>query len=303
MKPHLRSVDLNLLTVFDAVMREPNFSAAAVSLGMTQPAVSNAVARLRDTFGDALFVRGRHGMTPTPRARELVGPVREALDIIRGALDPAADFDPSRSDRVFHLALGDYGELVLLPFLLRRLRDCGGNLAIHTYPEHDPESLALVKEGRLDFFFDYRPPEDDQLDACVLGEEEAVVIARRRHPVVKRRLTKKMYLEAGHVVLGRPHPNQTLLEALWRDRGPLPRRVAARVRQYAAMPRLVAQSDCLATVPRRMAEQAARGLPIAIHRLPFDLGPIPTWMVWNRALERDKGHAWLKQAILEIAAG
>lgn len=296
----LRNVDLNLLTVFDAVMRDGNLSVAARALGMTQPAVSNAVARLRDTFDDALFVRGRYGMSPTPRATELSGPIREALDILQETFDSSLVFDPTRSSRAFHLAMGDYGELVLLPALLRRLRECGGDLSIHTHPDEDPDTLERLRRGAVDFAFDHRAPDDERLEGCPLGEEEVVVIAREGHPTVGRRLTKKAYLEAKHVVLARPDTNRTLLESLWRQHDTIPRKIAARVRQYAAMPGLVAQSDCLATLPKRLAQQATRSSPLAIHRLPFASGRVTTYLVWHRSRARDKGHAWLKETILDL---
>lgn len=303
MKVNLRSVDLNLLTVFDAVIREGKLSLAAEALGMTQPAVSSAVARLRLTFADELFVRSRYGMSPTPKATQLIGPVREALSIIQDALDPDVEFDPASSDRVFNLAVGDYGELVLLPALLKVFSECGGDMSIHTFAEHDSESLQLVKQGQMDFFFDYQPPQDDQLDYCLLGEEEVAVIARKNHPLLKNgKLSKKNYLAAKHIVLKQRRHDLTLLEMLWGEKKPIPRKVMARVRQYVAMPGLVVQTDCLATVPRGMAEHYAKSHPLVIQPLPFSLNRVKTYMIWHKALARDKGHRWLKDVILGFLA-
>ncbi len=302
MTASLRGIDLNLLTVFDAVMREESFSRAAGTLGMTQPAVSNAVARLRHTFDDPLFVRTRYGMTPTERASELIGPVREALGILQETLDSATAFDPARSNRTFRLAMGDYGELILLPALLRLFGDCGGDMTVQVDPESDVDSLAGLKRGAVDFFFDYRPPDDAQLDACSLGDEEVVVIARQAHPLAGKRLTKKTYLAAKHVVLTQRDASRTLLESLWPQHESIPRKVMARVRQYAAMPSLVVQTDCLATLPRRMAELSAQRFPLEIYPLPFSSRRVPSYMIWHRSRARDKGHRWLKQAIQEMAA-
>jgi len=301
MKVNLRSVDLNLLTVFDAVIQEGKMSAAAQALNMTQPAVSNAVARLRLTFDDELFIRSRYGMSPTPKASELIGPIREALNIIRATLDPSVEFDPASSTRAFNLAIGDYGELILLPALLRIFSECGGDMSIHTYPEHDDESLQLVKQGKLDFFFDYHPPQGDQLDYCAIGEDEVVVIARNNHPQLKGKLTKKDYLAGKHVVLKQGDQSATLLDMLWEDQTLAPRKVMAKVRQYVAMPGLVTQTDCLATVPLRMAEQYAQSYALTIHPFPFNLSTVTSYMIWHRSLARDKGHRWLKNIILDLA--
>lgn len=302
MTVNLRNVDLNLLTVFDAVMRDGSLSTAARSLGMTQPAVSNAVARLRETFDDSLFVRGRYGMSPTPRATELSGPIREALEILQTTFDSSLAFDPARSQRTFHLAMGDYGELVLLPALLRRIRACGSGLSIRTHPDNDPETLDRLLRGVVDIAFDYRVADDERLEARRLGEEDVVVVAREGNPHVGRRLTKKGYLEASHVVLAQSDGRRTMLESLWNQHDSIPRKVAARVGHFAAMPGLVAQSDCLATLPKRMAEQAVRRWPLAVHRLPFASGRVATYMIWHRSRERDKGHAWLRETILDLSA-
>ncbi len=302
MTANLRNVDLNLLTVFDAVMRDGNLSLAARTLGMSQPAVSNAVARLRDTFDDPLFVRGRYGMTPTPRATELCGPIREALGILQETFDSTAAFDPARSDRTFHLAMGDYGELVLLPTLLRRIRESGDSLSIHTHPDTEADTVERLERSALDFAFGYRPPDNERLESCPLGKEEIVVIARKDHPRIGKHLTKKAYLEARHIVLAQPDSNRTVLESLWSQHDSIPRKVSARVRQYAAMPGLVAQSDCMATLPRRMAEFAAHNTSIEIHRLPITSGRVSSFMIWHRSRERDKGHAWLKDVILSLGA-
>lgn len=300
MNTNLRSVDLNLLTVFDAILQEGSLSAAGDALGMTQPAVSNAVSRLRITFADELFLRNRYGMSPTPRAQALAEPVREALGILQNVFDPAGDFDPTNTARCFKLAIGDYGELVLLPRLLKLFSRYGGNLSVETLPALSADSLAKVRQGQVDFYFDYKPPKYEQLEHALLGNEEAVVIARKDHPMYKRKLSQQDYLDAHHIVLMRNH-RQTLMERIW-DEQPVRRKIMAEVMQYAAMPELVTQSDCLATVPRGMAEYYARLHPISIHPLPFEFDSVPVYIIWHRAFERDKGHAWLKQILLGYAA-
>ncbi len=297
---NLRSIDLNLLTVFDAVMESGKLSIAAQTLGMTQPAVSNAVARLRLTFSDELFVRSRYGMTPTPKAQELINPVRQALNIIQSTLDPDSRFDPNTSTRTFKLAIGDYGELVLLPALLSILSQYKGKLKIQTFPETDKTSYELAKQAQLDFYFDYKKPENEQLDYCQVSEEEVVVIARKQHPKLKHSITKNEYIQAQHIIVKFNHHNLTMLEDFLKLDKRIPRKVMAEVRQYIALPGLITNTDCIATVPRRMAEHYAFRDNIKIMPLPFKMEKTKAYMIWHKAMNQDEGHTWLKNIIIKL---
>ncbi len=297
---NLRSVDLNLLTVFDAVMEHGKLSYAADNLGMSQPAVSNAVARLRLTFKDELFIRSRHGMLPTQRAQELISPIRQALELVQNTLNPESAFNPNVSKRTFKLAIGDYGELILLPALLSMLSQYKGGLQIQTYPEVNASSYELVKHGQIDFYFDYKPPQDEQLDYCQVGEEEVVVIARKQHPLFKTKLSHDDYLSAQHIILNFDHASLTMLEDFLRINKRIPRKVLAEVRQYVAIPGLITHTDCIATVPRKMAEYYARREDIKIFPFPFEMGKTSSFMIWHKAMNQDQAHLWLKNKIIKL---
>lgn len=300
MSINLRSVDLNLLTVFDAVMEHGKLSHAADSLAMSQPAVSNAVARLRLTFHDELFIRSRHGMVPTQRAKELIIPVRQALKMVQSALNPENAFNPNVSNRTFKLAMGDYGELILLPALLSIFSQYKGALQIQTYPEVSKQSFELVKQAQIDFYFDYKPPIEEQLDYYQIGEEEVVVIARKGHPLFKKSLNHDEYMAAKHIILKFYHPSLTMLEDFLRVNKRIPRKVMAEVRQYVAIPGLITHTDCIATVPRKMAEYYASREAINIFPFPFEMEKTPTYMVWHKSMNQDQGHIWLKSQILSL---
>ncbi len=297
---NLRSVDLNLLTVFAAVMEHGKLSGAAEHLGMSQPAVSNAVARLRLTFKDELFIRSRHGMLPTQRAKELIAPVLQALEIVQNALNPENTFDPNQSNRTFKLAIGDYGELILLPALLSIFSQFKGDLQIQTFPEVNNESFELVKQGQIDFYFDYKPPIEEQLDYQQIGEEEVVVITRKNHPIFKTHLSHDDYLNAKHIILKFHHSSLTMLEDFLRINKRIPRKVMAEVRQYVAIPGLIMQTDCIATVPKKMAEYYAQHQAIKIFPFPFEMEKTKTFMIWHKAMNQDQGHQWLKQKTLDL---
>ncbi len=300
MSINLRSVDLNLLTVFDAVMEHGKLSHAANTLAMSQPAVSNAVARLRLTFHDELFIRSRHGMVPTQRANELIIPVRQALKMLQGALNPESAFDPNTSNRTFKLAMGDYGELVLLPALLSVFRQYQGDMQIQTHPEVSQHSFELVKHAQIDFYFDYKPPIEEQLNYCQIGEEEVVVIARKNHPVFKTSLSHDDYMNAKHIILKFNHHSLTMLEDFLRVNKRIPRKVMAQVRQYVAIPGLITHTDCIATVPKKMAEYYAQREAINVFPFPFELEKTPTYMIWHKSMNQDSGHLWLKEQILTL---
>ncbi len=301
MKVNLRSVDLNLLTIFNAIMLTGKLSSAAEQLGMTQPAVSNALARLRLTFDDELFMRSRNGMIPTPRANELLEPIRHALSLIENTLDSRADFDPDISSRTFRMAIGDFGETVLLPALLAELSTYRGDLRIRSYPELESVSFELLKQGQLDFYFDFKRPKDERLNACRHTRDELVVIARKNHPRLRNTLTKKEFLDAEHIVLNQRHSGPSLLENILREDSPIPRKAVVEINQYAAVPGLVGSSDCIATVPKRMAEHYAQREAIQILPLPFRVKQSTTYMIWHRGMEKDLGHRWLKDVMLKLA--
>ena len=307
MKVNLRAVDLNLLTLFDALISEGQLRRAAEKLGMTQPAASSALARLRLTYGDDLFVRSRQGMIPTPRAKSLAGPIREALQMIKGTLDEDQDFSPHTAKRTFKLsisgytAIGDYAELVLLPGLLRRMDRYSDTLSIETAGDLMSAGQHTVSHSLVDFSLGYTIPDNPKLDSCLLSEDEIVVIARRGHPRLKQQINRKTYLAEKHIVMGTGKQQQTMLELIYREQK-IHRRVAAVVRQYLAIPALVAQTDHIASIPRRMAQSMLNANALQIYPLPFAVEPVRTYLVWHKALGQDKGHQWLKQQILEVAA-
>ena len=160
MKHNLRSIDLNLLTIFDSIMTHRQMSKAAEQLHMTQPAASHALKRLRLTFDDQLFIRTRLGMKPTVRALEIAEPIREVLAKISDTFDTGQEFDPAASKRAFKIAFGRYGELKLLPSLLNKINEVDTQITIHSHLDQQETGLELTKEAEIDFCFDFIPPQD-----------------------------------------------------------------------------------------------------------------------------------------------
>lgn len=298
MKLNLRGTDLNLLTVFEAIWEERQMSRAAARLGMTQPAASQALARLRVTFDDELFLRSRKGMLPTPRASALAGPVIAALEQVREAVTPQQAFDPDTEARTFTIAFARYGELNLFPALLKSISPHGGDVRIRSHSGDTAEVFDLLKKHAVDFGFDYRKPEDSSLKSLLFEHEDMVVIARSDHPRLGERLSREQYFEERHIVLAVSDERRAFLEEVF-SADEAQRRILAEADQAVALPSLVMGTDALATIPRRMAETPLFAEHIRIYELPLRVPRLPIYMIWHRAMERDSGHNWMKSQLMD----
>ncbi|GAA4096177.1 LysR substrate-binding domain-containing protein [Zhongshania borealis] len=300
MKLNLRSVDLNLLTIFDAIMNHGQMSKAAAQLHMTQPATSHALKRLRQTFDDELFIRTRNGMKPTARAIEIAGPIQEVLLKIRDTLDSNKHFEPTESDRAFRIAFGRYGELNLLPRILEKVNQVQTDISIYSHLDDQETGLESLKEGKIDFCFDFVSPQDKRLDYCEFKPEEIVVIARRDHPRLgtKSSISTKQFFDEKHIVMSFGSDRRELLQQFMEEQGGI-RKILTEVNQYIAVPTVVMQSDGIAIVPRPMAEFFLYKDRLKIFKLPLGLPSLPIYLIWHRAMSQDKGHSWLKGLIME----
>ena len=299
MKLNLRSIDLNLLPVFAAIMEAGQLSRAAAQLGMSQPAISAALQRLRHTLDDDLFVRTRQGMEPTPRARELHLLLAPQLASLGDVLDPGNRFDPVSSQRHFRLLSADYFEMVMLPPLLQRIRHRAPNVVLEIAPAGD-NMAEMLHKAHADLAVDAFVQEDSRLHREVLVEENLVVVARRGHPLFKGRCSKSRFLEAEHVVL--PDRNRRLpLDQILNAPG-WQRRTGARVTQFASMLAVCARSDMIATVPERLARHYAKALQLQVLPFPVSIPPVPIYMLWAEAQERDPAHRWPRQQLTDSLA-
>ena len=297
---NINAVNLNLLVAFDALFEELSVTRAARRAGVTQPAMSNTLSQLRSLFDDALFVRHRTGLTPTARASELSEPIRKGLRLLQGALT-GPSFEPSTSERRFVIAASDYVELVLLPALLRRLSQeaPGVRLALRPWGLHEaPPELARGEIDLMLGFYDKLPPHHHQQP---LFDDEYVCVVRRRHPTVKSRLTLRHYLQLSHVLVsaktdGLGSVDRALL-ALGKQR-----RIGARVSHFLTVPVLVAQTDFVAALDRRVAEVFAGPLGLKLFPPPLKLPKGTIGQVWHEQQEGDPGQRWLRQLIAEVAS-
>ena len=296
---NLRSFDLNLLLVFDAVYTERSISKAARKLSLAQPTVSNALARLRERFEDPLFERGAQGMSPTPRAKLLSEPIRQALDVLERGLSRGGDFDFARSDREFVIAVEDYGETVILPRFVDWLAHVAPSIRIKIRPE--PGSL-LVKElrnGEVDLALDYFTLREPGFESRCVLTETLLTLSRRDHPTLGERLSLEAYLTLSHVVLIPRVGTMPMIELALAKRG-MTRRIVVRVPHFLSMPMMVQNTDMLCTLPRRMAHLYADHFRLKSFAVPLRVPHFPVYLIWHEAALADPGHAWLRGHLVEF---
>lgn len=297
---NISAVNLNLLTAFEALFEEQSVTGAARRSGVTQPAMSNTLAQLRQLFDDPLFVRQRTGLSPTPRARELIEPIRQGLRLLASALSEPG-FDPRTSQRRFVIMASDYVELVLLPRLLRRLSRQAPGVRVQLRPWGLHEAPPELSRGEADLmlgFYDKLPARHHEQP---LFDDEYVCVVRRRHPSVKSKLTLQRYLQLSHVLVSArpdsPGSVDRALAALGKQRT-----IGARVSHFLSVPVLVAQTDFVAALDRRVAEVFARPLGLKLFAPPLSLPRGTVGQVWHEQQHRDPAQIWLRQTIAEVAA-
>jgi DNA-binding transcriptional LysR family regulator len=292
---NLRAIDLNLLGVLEALLDARNVSRAAEALGLSQPAVSHALARLRDVFRDPLFVRDGRGMIPTPRARALQGPVKALLGDVRRLVHPAA-FDPAVAEGRFHINAPDATSVVVLANVLKRISRQAPKLdfAITNASAGRFEAMA---RGDIDLAidaFEVTPPGFHQEK---LVRDRLVCVARVDHPVRATGLTVAAYADWPHANL--ETASSRMLDRVLEDYG-IRRRTALTVPNFITAAGIVAETDWLLTLPSNLAGHLKRMLPLRIHELPFDMPEQTLDQVWHTHADRDPRHAWLRGQIAEI---
>lgn len=293
---NLRSLDLNLLVVFDAIYAEGSLSRAADRIGMSQPAMSNALARLRAALNDPLFERRGNGMEPTARARQLVNPVRQALDVLQAGLATGSSFDFRTAQHTFSVATEDFGEVVIMPRLMNWLSNVAPSIQVRIASERAAAGINETRRGKLDLALDYIPVEDEQLAVEQLIAETRVCVARSDHPRLVEGMTLETYLSLRHIVLNRQIPGGAVVSRELARRS-LVRQIAMEVPHYLSMPVILLQTDLVATMPRRVAQVIAENYALKMVKLPLDVPDMPIYMSWNKAQTSDPAHRWFRESI------
>lgn len=307
----IRKLDLNLLLAFDALMQDGNLTRAGLRLGLSQPSMSHALARLRKVAGDPLFVRVPSGMEPTPFSQQIAGTVREGLALLQGALDGAAVFDPASCNRTFQILMSDIGEMVYLPRLIAKLNSVAPdiNLRILQLPRESYQDAFL--SGEADLAIGFLPALKAGFYQQRLFEDSYVCLARKDHPRVGDGLTLEQFSNESHILVepagsryssvALQSSTTTFIERHLADQG-LSRRIALHVSHFMVVPELVQQTDLLATVPSYLIAYM-RPMP-RLKLLPLPL-PIPTprfeiKQFWHQRNHNDAANRWLRRLIGEL---
>jgi DNA-binding transcriptional LysR family regulator len=298
---NVTDLDLNLLRAFDAVLREGSVTAAAERLGLSQPALSNALSRLRRLLGDPLFMRTPGGMRPTPFAQQLAAPVRQALDLIYTTLLRQPGFDPRTSQRSFRLQLSDVGEIVFLPPLLERLQRDAPGVRIETQHLPQDEVSEALASGEIDLAVGFLPELFAGVVQKRLFRDRYVCLVRADHPRIGSRLTLAQFLAATHVLVSSRGSAHEIVEQTLRNKG-LQRRIALRVPHFTVVPMILARTDHMVIVPKGLVGAISPFGRFKSLKPPVDIPALDVKVHWHERFDQDPGMTWLRGLIVDLYA-
>ena len=303
-------IDLNLLEYFDVLLRERNVTRAASHLGLSQPAMSNGLRRLRLLFNDPLLVRTSDGMTPTERALELQPVIRDVLAKVNKAVQPQTAFDPACSDRVFRIMASDYAESTIFPHILHRLRDEAPSIALDIMTPSDVSFLD-VEQGRVDMVinrFDSIPQSFHQL---TIWRDAFACLYSVNNPI-RENFNLETYLQAQHVWVSKtgmgasvgmnPRDAQRVgrVDEALKNIGKT-RHIAVFTRHYQVAAQLAQQPDLIVTIPTRLARLQLSNKQVALRPPPFDIPSFELKMAWSPLLQHNPDHQWIRRLLADIA--
>lgn len=293
---NLAGIDLNLFIVFDTIYAERSLTRSADILHITQPAVSNALSRLRVAFGDPLFVRVGRTMMPSPLAQNLVGPVRASLRQLRATIDGGRRFDPLTSEKVFSICLRDNAGTQLMPALLARLQAGAPHVRVHCPPVDRREIAAELASGQLDLAIDIPEIARSELKSAELLSDRYVCVMRKGHPLSRRTLTLERFLAAKHILVSSRRSGRGYVDLAL---GRLGHQAQTFVRLTGFPPafHIVTETDLLLSAPLSLA----RKHDVAVRELPFPVPPLEALLFWHRNADQDPANIWIRNEVVRAS--
>ena len=306
----LNRIDLNLLVYLDVLLRERNVTQAANQLGLSQPAMSNGLRRLRDLFQDPLLVRTSDGMSPTARGKELEPLIREVLAGVERAIQPTSDFDPGTANHVIRVMASDYAESTLFPRVLQRLREKAPGLTLDVMTPSDVSFLD-VERGKIDLVinrFDQMPQSFHQV---TLWTDRFICLMSKDNPILKN-FDLPAYLAADHIWVSKtgmgvgvgvnPDDVQRLgwVDSALAQLGEQ-RRIRVFTRHYQAAMTLAEENDLIVTLPARATRLQRDNPRVVVREVPFEVPPLELKMAWSPLLQHNPAHRWARQMITGVA--
>ncbi|MBD1573188.1 transcriptional regulator LeuO [Vibrio sp. S17_S38] len=293
----LRGVDLNLLTVFDAVMQEQNITRAAQYLGMSQPAVSNAVARLKVMFNDELFMRHGRGIQPTQRARQLFGPLRQALQLVRNEL-PNSIFLPETSERTFKLAVCSPSDIRFAPRIMSGVAEKAPSIQLHLDAECDSNLTEKLRYQEVDFVIDYARFDAPGYSSTEIFSDELVVVVSASHPRIGSEITEQEFLAEKHATLSKLNGISSFSERVYGTESGC--QASYQGTGLANVLYVVSQSELVTVVPRWLMDIMPNRANYKILPYPFENNKAAGYLSWHESSEKDKGHIWMRDQLMLI---
>jgi DNA-binding transcriptional LysR family regulator len=299
---NLRNLDLNLLVTLDALLHEQSVTRAAARLHLSQPAVSHALARLREAFGDPLLVRGQHGMTPTPVALSFREPLRRTLEDLEQVLATSRGFDPGKSTVTYRLGVVDYVSFLLLPAVMELLRKRAPSIKlVAVQPSSIEEASDGLANGSLDLAIGFIVAPPPRTRRRVLLHDSFCCLASAAHHD-DATLTMTDYIQAAHLGISTSGRLDGLIDATLEHLG-MRRNVAMSVPHFFAAAAIAAQTDLLLAAPRRVAAMLTPTLPLRVLELPFNAPRLELSQVWHERTHTDPAQRWLRTMVSAAASG
>jgi DNA-binding transcriptional LysR family regulator len=295
----LSDIDLNQLVLFQHLMAERRVSKVAENLGLTQPAVSNTLAKLRRQFGDDLFVRTPQGMLPTPFAEQLAGPVGQALGLIHSGLNQHARFEPASVQRAVTIGMTDIGEIVFLPRLVERLRQVAPGVSLGTVRTTATTLRDDMEAGKVDLAIGPLPQLKAGFYQRRLFRQRYVCLFRKGHPLERKRLSLAAFKAAEHLVIVSAGTGHGKVDELIRRAG-IERAVRLTIPHFVSVGHLLRRTDMLATVTERLAESLAEPFDLRVRPHPVELPEIAINVFWHAKVHRSPVHQWLRGIVFDL---
>jgi DNA-binding transcriptional LysR family regulator len=289
--------DLNLLIVFDAVMQERNVTRAGQKVGLSQPAMSHALNRLRYMLKDQLFIRTPEGMMPTTRAEQLAAPLRRALSELQLALEPES-FAPQEATRRFTIAVNNYAAVAVSPALVAAAAETAPSVQLDLRPSGTLRIVELLDRGELDFAVGSFAEPGERFGLAPLLEDRFVLAMRRDHPAARGTLSANAIAALAYLEISSSREDTGFIDDWLAEHG-LARRIAHRA-PYLAMPRILSGSDLVAILCRRIAEAYVAVDKLQIRELPCASPSVTIGMLWHRRLENQPAHRWLRELVAAV---
>lgn len=289
------NVDLRLLKLFDEIYTQRSVSKASRRLGLTQPAVSIALSKLRKRFGDPLFVTTPRGMEPTTQAVAMIDTIRQAVAVLEAITHFKYSFDPATSQRLFRLAMTDVGQITVLPSLLNRLKAVAPALRVEV-TNIDDHTTALLEAGEADLVLGFLPQLQERFFQQSMFEEHFVCLARKGHPRVREQLTREHFERELHVHVTSSGTGHLIVDKNL-DRLGVKREVAVRIPNFLGLATVIGHTDYLCTLPARAGEVMARSGEVVCWPCPVDIERYRVCMHWHERQSHDPGNAWMREMV------